>query len=65
MFKKSLIISGLVYRIEIIILHVIVLYFLTGTIEFSIKTGIIVNGLNMIVYYIHHYIYLRYFNNQK
>ena len=35
---------------------------MTDTIEFSIKTGLAVNGLNMIVYYIHHFIYLKHFN---
>ena len=61
MFNKSLILSGIIYRIEIIALHILVLYLMTNTIDFSIKTGLAVNGLNMIVYYVHHYFYLKYF----
>lgn len=62
--NRPLILSGIIYRLEIIAIHVIILYWLTGTIDFSIKTGLIVNGINMIVYYAHHYFFLKYFNKE-
>lgn len=37
--NRPLIFSGIIYRLEIIAIHVIILYWLTETIDFSIKTG--------------------------
>ena len=58
---KLLLISTITYRVFITAAEVMFLKFLTGSWHLAIKGSIIWNILNVILYYIYHYLFAKFF----
>ncbi|MFQ6020623.1 MAG: DUF2061 domain-containing protein [Candidatus Aenigmatarchaeota archaeon] len=57
--RKRSLVKTVVWRIICIIASIIVPYFLTGSLEISIKIGIVYNVIVMVLYYFHERIWDR------
>ena len=60
-----LIVSGIVYRLHIIVAESILLYLVTGKLEIAIKASVLLNFVSLLLYYNYHYWFAKYFRLGK
>lgn len=58
---KRLLVSGLVYRLHIVVVESIALRILTGQWKWAIGVSIVLNVVSMLAYYNYHYWFARLF----
>jgi len=58
---KVLLVSAILYRVEVISIHTIVVYFISGSAGFSIKMAFLLNSASILIYFFHHYVLLKHY----
>jgi hypothetical protein len=57
--------SGLVYRLLILLVQTIFLWATTGKLKVAFGASVIWNGINLLFYYLYHYLFYRMFKMGK
>jgi len=57
--KGNLIIQGILYRVYILIFNYLFILITTGNFNFALKGALIINTLNLTLYFIYHYIFAK------